>query len=103
VARKLSIATSLNTNENGYMSAVLPEELLVEIISERLQLSDCGRGVVLDGLETLFSQNYFTATMALLKAFNNRRFIYFVTLKSDFQKYKEHLNKISEEKRNIPC
>lgn len=99
VARKLSISTNLFTQDDGYMSTVLPEDVIVELISERFQLSDCNRGIVIDGLETLFAQNYLLAATAVLKAFNNRRYIYFLTMKSDFQKYKEQLNKINEEKR----
>lgn len=80
------------------MSTVLPEDVIVELIAERFQLSDCNRGIIIDGLDTLFAQNYLLAATAILKAFNNRRYIYFVTMKSDFQKYKEQLNKIAEEK-----
>lgn len=106
IARKLSISTHLfvNNNQNeqkqddGYMSCVLPEEVIVELLSERFQLSDCQRGIVIDGLDTLFAQNYLLAATAILKAFNNRRFIYCITIKSDFQKYKEQLNKLQEEK-----
>jgi hypothetical protein len=58
------------------MSCVLPEDLLVEILSERLQLNDCHRGVVFDGLETLFAQNLYTTAHAILRSLNNRRFIY---------------------------
>jgi hydrocephalus-inducing protein len=99
IARKLSISTNLYSNDqDGYMSSVLPEDVIVEILNERFQLSDCNRGIVIDGLDTLFCQNYLLAATAVLKAFNNRRYIYFVTMKSDFQKYKEQLNKIQEEK-----
>lgn len=80
------------------MSTVLPEDVIVELLSERFQLSDCNRGIIIDGLETLFAQNYFLAATAVLKAFNNRRYIYFVTMKSDFQKYKEQLNRLHEQK-----
>ena len=80
------------------MSTVLPEDVIVELLSERFQLSDCQRGIVIDGLETLFAQNFLLACTALLKAFNNRRYINCVTLKSDFHKYKEQMNKIHEEK-----
>jgi hypothetical protein len=96
--RKLSISTNLFYQEEGYMSRVLPEDVIVELLGERFQLSDCHRGIIIDGLDTLFAQNYLFAATAILKAFNNRRFIYCVTLKSDFQKYKEQLNKIQEEK-----
>ncbi len=81
------------------MSTVLPEDVIVEILSERFQLSDCNRGIVIDGLDTLFAQNYLLACTAVLKAFNNRRYIYCITMKSDFQKYKEQLNKIQQELR----
>ena len=43
-------------------------------------------------------QNNLHAATAILKAFNNRRYIYCFTLKSDFQKYKEEMNKIHDEK-----
>lgn len=79
------------------MSTVLPEDLIVDLLSERLQLSDCSRGVVIDGLETLFAQNYLLAASAILKAFNNRRYIYCFTMKSDYKKYLEQQNKILEE------
>ncbi len=81
------------------MSAVLPEEVIVDLLSERFQLSDCNRGIVIDGLDTLFAQNYLLAATAVLKAFNNRRYIYCITMKSDYQKYKEQLNKVQEEIR----
>lgn len=98
IARKLSISTNLFAQDDGYMSTVLPEDVIVEILNERFQLSDCNRGVVIDGLDTLFAQNYLLAATVVLKAFNNRRYIYFVTMKSDFQKYKEQLANIQEEK-----
>lgn len=79
------------------MSAVLPEEVIVDLLSERFQLSDCNRGIIIDGLDTLFAQNYLLAATAVLKAFNNRRYIYCITMKSDFQKYKDQLNKVQEE------
>ena len=80
------------------MSTVLSEDLLVDILSERFQSADCHRGIVIDSLDTLFAQNNLMAATAVLKAFNNRRYIYFVTIKSDFQKYKEQLNKVQQEK-----
>ena len=83
------------------MSTVLPEDVIVDLLNERFQLSDCNRGVVIDGLETLFAQNYLLAATAVLKSFNNRRYIYFVSMKSDFQKYKEQLARIQEEKCKI--
>ncbi|CAL1528045.1 unnamed protein product [Lymnaea stagnalis] len=95
--RRLSISASI-AGEEGLFSCILPEDLLVEIIADRLQLNDCHKGIVFDGLETSFSQNYFTAAHAVLKALNNRRFIYFVTLKMDYNVLKEQEKKAHEEK-----
>lgn len=52
---------------------------------------------MLDGLETLFAQNLHTAANVILKALNNRRFIYFVTLKLDYSVLKEQEKKQQEE------
>ena len=101
IARRLSISASV-AGEDGFMSCVLPEDLLVEILADRLQLNDCHRGVVFDGLETLFSQTYFTTANAILKALNNRRFIYFCTLKLDYNVLKEQEKKAAEE-RGLYC
>lgn len=97
IARRLSISASV-AGEEGLMSCVLPEELLVEILAERLQLNDCHRGVVFDSMDTLFSQNLFTTVNAILKALNNRRFIYFCTLKLDYNVLKEQERKDQEER-----
>ncbi|XP_077166200.1 hydrocephalus-inducing protein homolog isoform X2 [Paroedura picta] len=83
IQRRLSISASI-AGDSGLMSCVFPDELLVEILSERMQLNDCYRGVVFDGLETLFARNTPTALLCLLKAINNRRHIYFVNLFQDF-------------------
>ncbi|XP_041964608.1 hydrocephalus-inducing protein homolog isoform X2 [Alosa sapidissima] len=69
------------------MSCLLPEEVLVDILAERLQLSDCLRGVVIDGLDTLYCRSPSCMLHAVLKALNNRRFIYMVNLSNNFQNY----------------
>ncbi|ESO91099.1 hypothetical protein LOTGIDRAFT_122343, partial [Lottia gigantea] len=97
IARRLSVSVSTG-GEEGFMSCVLPEDLLTEILAERLQLNDCHRGVVFDGLDTLFSQNYQSTANAILKALNNRRFIFFLTLKLDYNVLKEQERKDLEEK-----
>lgn len=97
IARRLSVSASV-AGEEGLMSCVLPEDLIVEIISERLQLNDCHRGVVFDGLENLFAQNLYITAHAILRALNNRRFIYFVTMKLDYNVLKEQEKKAEEER-----
>ncbi|XP_068023522.1 hydrocephalus-inducing protein homolog [Melanerpes formicivorus] len=70
--------------ELGPVSCVLPEELLVAILSERLQLRDCSQGVVFDGLQSLFAGSTVSALLCLLKAVGNQPRIYFVNLLQDF-------------------
>ncbi|KFQ76081.1 Hydrocephalus-inducing protein, partial [Phaethon lepturus] len=83
----LSISGS-TAGELGFMSCVLPEDLLVAILSERLQLSDCYQGVVFDGLETLFAHSMASALFCLLRAVGNRPYIYFVNLFQDYASLK---------------
>ncbi|NXG68880.1 HYDIN protein, partial [Baryphthengus martii] len=83
----LSISGS-TTGELGFVSCVLPEDLLVTILSERLQLSDCYQGVVFDGLETLFARNMASALLCLLKAVRNCPYIHFVNLFQDYASLK---------------
>ena len=54
-----------------------------------------------DGLETLFAQNLFIAVHAILRSLNNRRFIYFVTLKLDYSVLKEQEKKAEEERGRV--
>ncbi|NXI34967.1 HYDIN protein, partial [Galbula dea] len=79
----LSISSS-TAGQQSFRSCVLPEDLLVAILSERLQLSDCYQGVVFDGLETLFACNMASALLCLLKAVRNRPYIYLVNLFQDY-------------------
>ena len=51
-----------------------------------------------DGLETLFSQNLVTTCLALLKAINNRKYIYFVSLRLEYSAMKEQEKRAHEEK-----
>ncbi|KAG8143780.1 hypothetical protein E2320_000954, partial [Naja naja] len=97
--RRLSVSAS-GVGDYGLMSCVLPDELLVEILSERMQLSDCYRGMVFDGLETMFARSMVSALLCLLKAINNRRYIYFVNLCQDFAAMKaREISKQEQEER----
>ena len=53
---------------------------------------------MLDGLETLFSQNHISTCNAILRALNNRKYMHFVTLKQDYNLLKEQEKKAQEEK-----
>ena len=60
-------------------------------------MADCYRGVVIDGLETIFSNNSVNTLNALLKAINNRKYLYAVTLRLTYEALKERERKEMEE------
>ncbi|XP_078257666.1 hydrocephalus-inducing protein homolog [Rhinoraja longicauda] len=79
----VSITTSQmgDTNPAGFQ---LPDEMLVEILKERLQLNDCCRGIVFDGLENQYNNNEAFTLLTVLKAINNRRHIYFINISQEY-------------------
>ncbi|MEQ2182367.1 hypothetical protein GOODEAATRI_021648, partial [Goodea atripinnis] len=66
-----------------------PERLLVEILIERFQLSDCHSGIVINGLETVYSQSQPSTLQVVLKAFSNRKHIYVLNLSDTYDALKE--------------
>ncbi len=51
-----------------------------------------------DSLDSLFTLNHVSAVQAVLKAINNRKYLYFVTLKLDYTVLKEQERAAEEEK-----
>ncbi|XP_027261798.1 hydrocephalus-inducing protein homolog isoform X2 [Cricetulus griseus] len=98
--RRLSVSASVG-GETGLMSCVLPEELLTQILAERVQLSDCFRGVVFDSLDTLFARNAPSALLCLLKAIGSREHIYVLNMAQDYvaMKVQEKAKKELEERK----
>lgn len=96
--RRLSVSASIG-GDTGLVSCVLPEELFTQILIDRIQLSDCYRGVVFDSLETLFARNTATALLCLLKAIGNREHIYVINMAQDYtaMKAQEKAKKDREE------
>ncbi|XP_057569314.1 hydrocephalus-inducing protein homolog [Hippopotamus amphibius kiboko] len=81
--RRLSVSASIG-GDTGLVSCVLPEELFTQILADRIQLSDCYRGMVFDSLETLFARNAATALLCLLKAIGSREHIYVINMAQDY-------------------
>lgn len=52
------------------------------------QLSDCHRGVVIDGLETQYCRSPSNTLQIVLKALNNRHHIYFINLFNSYSVFK---------------
>ncbi|RLV62615.1 hypothetical protein DV515_00019124, partial [Chloebia gouldiae] len=74
--------------ELNCLSCVLPEDLLVDILSERLKCKDCYKGVVFDGLETLFASSLESSSLCVLRAVKNCHHIYMVNLHQDYASWK---------------
>ncbi|XP_049339422.1 hydrocephalus-inducing protein homolog isoform X2 [Astyanax mexicanus] len=87
VQRRPSESVSL-MGEMAAISSLLPDDLLIEILSERLQLSDCHCGVVIDSLETLYCCSPSSVLQIVLKAFNNRKHIYVIDLNNNYHAFK---------------
>ncbi|XP_077041133.1 hydrocephalus-inducing protein homolog [Agelaius phoeniceus] len=85
--QQLNIISS-HGEELNCLSCVLPEELLVDILSERLKCKDCSKGVIFDGLESLFTSSLESSLLCVLKAVKNRCHIFMVNLHEDYASWK---------------
>lgn len=97
-----SVQTLDNTQyavpEGTLMPTVLPEDLVLEILTDRLQHTDCYKGVIFDGIESYFTSSTLVSTALLLRSFSNRVHIYFVNLQIECDDIQERLKAIEEEK-----
>ncbi|XP_064243061.1 hydrocephalus-inducing protein-like isoform X2 [Passer domesticus] len=85
--QQLNIISS-HGKELNCLSCVLPEDLLVDMLSERLKRKDCSKGVVFDGLESLFAGSLESSLLCILKAVKNCHHIYMVNLHQDYASWK---------------
>ncbi|XP_063267034.1 hydrocephalus-inducing protein homolog isoform X2 [Prinia subflava] len=85
--QQLNITSSCG-EELNCLSCVLPEDLLVDILCERLQHKDCYKGVVFDGLESLFARRLESSLLCILKAVKNRQHIFTVNVHQDYASWK---------------
>ncbi|XP_023811732.1 hydrocephalus-inducing protein homolog isoform X1 [Oryzias latipes] len=68
---------------------LLPEQLLADILAERFQRRDCHHGVVIDGLQSVFTHSASSTMLVVLKALSNRKHIYVVNLSDSYDAVKE--------------
>ena len=73
------------------MPTVLPEDLIAEILADRLQFSDCLKGIVFDGVESHFTSSGVISAGLILRAFSNRKHIYFVNFDMELEDVKSRL------------
>ncbi|XP_040894088.1 hydrocephalus-inducing protein homolog [Toxotes jaculatrix] len=81
------------------LCSLLPDQLLVDILTERFQLRDCHRGIVIDGLESVYTKSAARTLQVVLKALNNRKHIYAVNLFDSYiaLKARERVQREAEE------
>ena len=77
----------------------LPEETILEILMDRIQQTDCRKGVVFDGLDCRFINDQLMSAALILKAFGDRKHIFFINLEMDSAGIKERIEKIEQEKQ----
>ncbi|XP_029646623.2 hydrocephalus-inducing protein-like [Octopus sinensis] len=94
--KELNIKSGI-AGEAGLVSCILPEDVLVEILADRLQMPDCHKGVVIDSLESVFSPSFQLLEQVILKAFNNRRYIFHISLRLDFHTYQNRKKELKEQ------
>ena len=80
--------------EGTMLPTVLPEELIAEILSDRLQFADCLKGIIFDGIESHFTSSTSISAGLILRAFNNRKHIYFVSFDMELDDIKSRLKQI---------
>ena len=51
-------------------------------------MNDCHLGIVIDGLDSMFTRNVQSAACCVLRALNNRKYIFFVSLTLEHAKLK---------------
>ncbi|XP_053843687.1 hydrocephalus-inducing protein homolog [Vidua macroura] len=95
--QQLNISSS-HGEELNCLSCVLPEDLLVDILSERLKCKDCYKGVAFDGLESLFASSLESSLLCVLKAVKNRRHIFILNLHQDYAVWKARVEAERERK-----
>ncbi|KAF8564659.1 hypothetical protein P879_04214 [Paragonimus westermani] len=73
---------------NTMFSTILPDDVVVSLIEERICYGDCHKGVILDGLDSQFVENRQKVAQLVLKALHDRLYIYCVTVKAEYSSLK---------------
>ena len=87
--------------DGSLLPIMLPEDLIIEMLSDRLQNTDCRRGVVFDGIESQFTSTPLVCAALILRALHNRKHIYFVQIDMELQAIKDRLDELESEKERM--
>ncbi|KAF6780525.1 hypothetical protein AHF37_00011 [Paragonimus kellicotti] len=78
----------IDSAKNTMFSTILPDDVVVSLIEERICYDDCHKGVILDGLDSQFVENRQKVGQLVLKALHDRLYIYCVTVKAEYSSLK---------------
>lgn len=98
---KLNVQIQVPGDTVTLVNCILPDDIIIQILSERLMMSDCQKGIVFDGLDSLFSQSQACTAQLILHSLNNRRFLYFVNLKRNFKSIKEEEKEAEDNEKEL--
>lgn len=76
-----------------------PEEIILDILSDRLLHTDCRKGVIFDGLQCQFTSDELMSGALVLKALHNRKHIYFIDLEMNYDGVKMRVDEMEKEKQ----
>ncbi|XP_028313928.1 hydrocephalus-inducing protein homolog [Gouania willdenowi] len=66
------------------LQGLLLEQIMVDILAERFQSSDCYCGLVINGLESVYTQSPSATLQVVLKALKQRKHIYVVNISDSY-------------------
>ena len=89
--------TDLAVPQSSLNPAPLPKEMIVQILENRLQQHDCRRGVVFDGVESIFTSCPSSALKIILEVIHNRKHIYVAKIEMELSEIKERRFRLEKE------
>ncbi|GAA47251.1 hydrocephalus-inducing protein homolog, partial [Clonorchis sinensis] len=69
-------------------STLLPDDLIICLIQERISAGDCHKGIIFDGLDCSFTKSRLETARLILKALQDRQYVYAVSAISEFSHFK---------------
>lgn len=67
------------------------------------QRNDSDVGVIVDGLDSMFTQNYVHTLQAVLKALGNRKYMYFISSRQEYNELVEERQRLQKEEGEKAC
>uniref|UniRef100_A0A3Q2ZC70 Hydin adenylate kinase-like domain-containing protein n=1 Tax=Hippocampus comes TaxID=109280 RepID=A0A3Q2ZC70_HIPCM len=89
--------------DKATLSNLLPEQLLVEILTERFQFDDCYCGIIIHGLDSVYTKSVTYSLQVVLKALKNRKHIYVINLVDTYSALKARKRAQKKAEGKLAC